>query len=130
MHVQVFEKGNFAGLDEMKKNERLFQRVAPMGVADIALAVQYKHGPHAPEHPLPVPITCFEGMLDGTIDPGNMSVWAQYTSGRFQNVPVMGDHYFVSSCFRAVTEQVARQLLDIMDEQLQGGVLGEAHSWV
>ena len=128
--MQVFEKGNFAGLDEMKKNERLFQKVAPMGVADIAMAVQYKHSSHAPEDPLPVPITCFEGMLDGTIDPENMSVWAQYTTSRFQNVPIMGDHYFVSSCFRAVTEQVTRQLLDIMDEQLRGGLLGEAHSWV
>ena len=114
----------------MKKNERLFQRVAPMGVADIVMAVQYKHGPHAPKQALPVPITCFEGMLDQTIDPGNMGVWAQYTNARFQNVPIMGDHYFVSSCFRAVTEHVAHHLLDIMDEQLQGGILGEDHSWV
>ena len=128
--MQVFEKGNFAGLEEMKKNERLFQRVAPMGVADIAMAVQYTHGLHAPEQPLPVPITCFEGLLDGTIDPGNMGVWAQYTRAHYQNVPIMGNHYFVSSRFRDVTERVARQLLDILDEQLQGGLLGTAHSWV
>ena len=47
--------------------ERLFNRVAPMGVNDIAMACQYKFG-QAP--PLDIPITSFDGLADNTIDPG------------------------------------------------------------
>jgi hypothetical protein len=94
----VFEKGNFAGLDEMKRSERLFARVAPMGVADIAMAVRYEHVPRPPL--AGTPILALDGLADATIDPAAMGQWAAYTSGRFRNVPVMGDHYFVSSRFR------------------------------
>ena len=97
--AQVFEKGNFAGLEEMKKNERLFNKVAPMGVNDIMMAVQYRH---TPLPPLNLPITSFDGVLDGTIDRGNMEQWAQYTSEKFVNVPIQGDHYFVSKLYREV----------------------------
>lgn len=38
----AFEGGNFAGIEEMKQNDRLFERVAPMAVNDIMMAVQYK----------------------------------------------------------------------------------------
>ncbi len=97
--VQVFEKGNFAGLEEMKKNDRLFRRVAPMGVADIMLAVQY---PFQERAPLDIPIIAFDGLLDYTIQRGNMEKWAAYTSKPFRNVPIRGDHYFVSTHFRQV----------------------------
>ncbi len=96
--AQVFEKGNFAGLEEMKRSERLFARVAPMGVADIAVAVRYEHVPRPPL--AGTPILALDGLADATIDPAAMGQWAAYTSGRFRNVPVMGDHYFVSSRFR------------------------------
>ena len=97
--TQVFEKGNFAGLEEMKRNPRLFDRVAPMGVTDIIMAVSYKH---AARSPLPVPITAFDGLQDHTIAPGNVGQWASYTSCAFSNVPIMGDHYFVASRHRQV----------------------------
>ena len=96
---QVFEKGNFAGLEEMKRSERLFNRVAPMGVNDIMMAVQYRH---MQRPPLPLPITAFDGLADATIERGNMEQWERYTSGAFRNVPVQGDHYFVSTLFREV----------------------------
>ena len=95
----MFEKGNFAGLEDMKRSERLFNRVAPMGVNDIMMAVQYAH---APRPPLALPITAFDGLADATIERGNMEQWAQYTSGAFRNVPIQGDHYFVSTLFREV----------------------------
>ncbi len=100
MYQQVFEKGNFAGLDEMKKNERLFNRVAPMGVNDILAAVQYKYNSHTPF--ADIPIVSFDGVLDNTIDRGNMDHWDQYTAAGYQNIPVQGDHYFVSVHFRQV----------------------------
>lgn len=40
--LKAFEAGHFAGVEEMKRNERLFERVAPMGVNDIMMAVQYR----------------------------------------------------------------------------------------
>ena len=95
----MFEKGNFAGLEEMKRNERLFNRVAPLGVNDILMAVQYRHV----ERPsLAMPVVSFEGLLDGTIDPNNMAQWQQYAGASYRNVPIMGDHYFVSSHYREV----------------------------
>ncbi len=105
--AQVFEKGNFAGLEEMKKSERLFNKVAPMGVNDIMMAVQYRH---TSLPPLALPITSFDGLADGTIDRGNMEQWAQYTSGKFTNVPIQGDHYFVSSRYREVLHLCKLQL--------------------
>ena len=83
----------------MKANPRLFDRVAPMGVADIALAVSYKF---VQQLPMGVPITSFDGLLDYTIAPGNVGQWAGYTRGAFSNVPVNGDHYFVASHAREV----------------------------
>ena len=99
MHAQVFEKGNFAGLEAMKANPRMFARVAPMGVADIVTAVRYQH---RQQPPLAAPITAFDGLLDATIDRGNMAHWEQYTAGSFQLVPVQGNHYFVSTHYRQV----------------------------
>ena len=40
--LAVFAAGNFAGIEEMRRNDRLLERVAPLGVNDIAMAVQYK----------------------------------------------------------------------------------------
>lgn len=96
----MFEKGNFAGLEEMKRNPRLFARVAPMGVNDIIMAVSYKHTPRAP---LSIPVTAFDGLLDYTIERGNMEHWRDYTSRDFGIVPVQGDHYFVASRYRQVS---------------------------
>jgi surfactin synthase thioesterase subunit len=109
--MQVFEKGNFAGLEEMKKSERLFNKVAPMGVNDIMMAVQYRH---TQLPPLAVPITSFDGLADGTIDRGNMEQWAQYTSAEFTNIPIQGDHYFVSSRYREVISFGHSLLANIM----------------
>ena len=86
-YLQVFEKGNFAGLEEMKKNDRLFNRVAPMGINDILMAVQYKYEERPP---LAVPMISFEGLLDGTIDPNNMGQWEQYTSKILQKCAYHG----------------------------------------
>jgi surfactin synthase thioesterase subunit len=65
--LAVFERGHFAGVEEMKRNERLFNRVAPMGVNDIAMACQYKFTSAAA---LDIPVTSFDGLADNTIDPG------------------------------------------------------------
>ena len=145
--LKAFEAGNFAGVEEMKRNDRLFERVAPMGVNDIMMAVQYRwagqggHGRagqglagasrwyglwasqgslcptcsspppcptcapprrHVEREPLNIPIIAFDGRRDATIARGHMRQWRRYTSGRFRNVAIAGDHYFVSKLFREV----------------------------
>jgi hypothetical protein len=44
--LAAFRAGNFAGVDEMERSEALFARVAPLGVADILMAVQYRYFRH------------------------------------------------------------------------------------
>lgn len=77
-----------------------------MGVNDIMMAVQYKH---CDLPPLDIPIISFDGTCDLTIDRGNMEQWSQYTSRKFANVLIDGDHYFVSTKYRKVCPQ--RRLL-------------------
>lgn len=84
----------------MKRNDRLFKKIAPIGVNDIMMAVRYQH---VPWPPLEVPITSFDGLADATIERGNMQQWAQYTNRNFCNVPIDGDHYFVSTHYRMVS---------------------------
>ena len=38
----LFEAGHFAGMDELRANARLFDKVAPMGVNDIMMAATYR----------------------------------------------------------------------------------------
>lgn len=40
--LRAFEQGHFVGVEEMKQSRRLFDRVAPLGVNDIMMAVQYR----------------------------------------------------------------------------------------
>lgn len=134
--IKAFEAGNFAGVEEMRKNDLLFDRVAPLGVADIRSAVTYGQsersvvdegslssrwspelapGLHAP---LPVPITAFEGAADKTVARGSMRRWARRTTHRFERVVVRGgDHYLVTSQLRVVVDLVARESLEALREE-------------
>ena len=56
--------------------------------------------------PLNIPIIAFDGRRDTTIARGYMRQWRRYTSGRFRNVAIAGDHYFVSKLFREVLPAV------------------------
>ena len=40
--LHAFEASHFAGVDEMRRNERLFDRVSPMAMNDIMVALQYR----------------------------------------------------------------------------------------
>lgn len=123
----AFEAGHFAGVEEMKKSERLFQRVAPMGVNDIMMAVQYRHDPTLP--PLNIPIIAFDGAKDNTIPNGYMKGWRKHTSKKYRHVIVDGTHYFVSTHYRFVTGEVGRECMELM-EGWKGGIMGAGHSWV
>ena len=123
----AFEAGHFAGVDEMKKNERLFNRVAPMGVNDIMMAVQYHYDSSLA--PLNIPIIAFDGTKDNTIPAGYMKGWRKHTTSRYRHVKVHGTHYFVSTHYKEVTAEVGGELMTLM-EQAKGGLLGAGHSWI
>ena len=55
---------------------------------------------HVDRAPLSIPIISFDGRRDLTIARGHMLEWRRYTTGRFRNVPVDSDHYFVSTHYR------------------------------
>eukprot|EP00887_Chlorella_sp_A99_P003340 scaffold26.g3340.t1 len=114
----------FAGVDDMSRNDRLFQRVAPIAVADLIMAVQ-----HEACAPLSVPILAFDGVRDITIERGYMQQWPRYTRAGCRIVPVEGHHYFVSTHFRQVTREVGQEALALVEAwQLGGGVLVGNHS--
>lgn len=99
--LKAFEAGNFAGVEEMRRNDRLFWRVAPLGVADISMAVRYHHDPSVP--PLACPIVSLDGRLDGTIERGAMRGWGRHTLAAHTHIPIRaGDHYFVAKEYQEV----------------------------
>lgn len=124
----AFEAGHFAGVEEMKKNERLFNRVAPMGVNDIMMAVQYRYDRSL--GPLSIPIIAFDGTKDNTIPRGYMKGWRKHTRARYRHVKVQGTHYFVSTHYKPVTAEVGSEMLGWMEQVTKGGVLGAGHSWI
>eukprot|EP00887_Chlorella_sp_A99_P003362 scaffold26.g3362.t1 len=137
----VFAATGFAGVDHMRRSDRLFQHMAPVAVADLIMAVQYRRGEareavqagrsawHQERAPLSVPILVFDGLRDDTFERGTMQLWPQYSSAGTRIVPIDGGHYFVSTHYHEVTATVAQHLLSVM-ERSNGGLLGEGLSWV
>jgi hypothetical protein len=123
----AFEAGHFAGVEDMKKSERLFNRVAPMGVNDIMMAVQYRYDPTLA--PLKVPLVVFDGTRDNTIPWGYMKGWSRHTTAPYKRIKIDGDHYFVSTHYREVTALINHECLGLM-ERMKGGILGAGFSWV
>ena len=126
--MAVFEAAHFAGVDDMRASDRLYQRVAPLCIADILLAIGYV-APPATRPPLPCPIVALDGERDDTIVKGNMAVWEEYTSSSFSRSFIDGDHYFVAARYRDVVRLVSDALLDMTDGAVEGGLLGADHSW-
>lgn len=126
--LQAFEGGHFAGVEEMKRNHRLFDRIAPLGVNDIIMAVQYKYD-EASSSPLNVPLMVFEGKRDNTIPAGYMRGWRKHTKSSYEHVYIDGTHYFVSSHYHELTSKIGNECLKIIGN-MDGGILGHGHSWI
>lgn len=124
--LHAFKKANFAGVDQMEANDRLFQRIAPIGVNDIMMAVQYQY---KKREPLDIPIVSFDGLRDGTIARGNVAQWLGYTKKGYRNMEVDGDHYLVSSQYRQVVDVIAGELLDLIEGKHAATEQG-GHEWI
>lgn len=69
-----FKRAHFSGVEEMRTNDDLFQRVVRIVGPDLSMACQYKY---LPGPPLEIPVTTFDGLMDNTIDPGAPHFFAQ-----------------------------------------------------
>ena len=72
--LEKFDRAHFAGVEEMRTNDQLFQRVVRTLGPDLAMAAQYKY---LPGPRLEIPITTFDGLMDNTIDPGAPKILLQ-----------------------------------------------------
>lgn len=124
--LKAFEAGHFAGIEEMKKSESLFRRVAPMAVNDIMMAVQYTY--NSAQKPLPVPILAFDGVQDNTIPKNYMKGWYKHTTKYFHRIFINSNHYFVSSHYQEVASNISKSCLDLLEQKV--GILSPHHSWV
>ena len=77
------------------------------------MAVQYIH---VRRDPLNIPIFAIDGRRDRTIQRGYMREWQQYTTGRFRNIPIEGDHYFVSSSFQQASARASGTPLGVPNQ--------------
>jgi surfactin synthase thioesterase subunit len=118
--LYAFEAGHFAGIEEMKRSDELFERVAPMAVNDIIMACKYEYNAEF-NKPISCPIIAFDGMQDNTIPRGYMKGWRRHTRKSFKRIPIDNNHYFVASnyldlvsfcssaCLRALERQDERK---------------------
>ena len=122
----AFEAGHFAGLEEMKQSEALFNRVAPMAVNDIIMAVQYQFS--ILNRPISAPIVAFDGLKDNTIPKGYMKGWSKHTESTFQRVLVNSNHYFVASKYVEVANKCGEACLTQLEATEP--LISANHSWV
>lgn len=70
--LSIFEKFHIAGVEEMRTNDHLLARMAPMVINDLAMACHYHHKP-LPK--LDSSITSFAGQADNIGDPGASRIY-------------------------------------------------------
>jgi 3-oxoacyl-(acyl-carrier-protein) synthase/surfactin synthase thioesterase subunit/acyl carrier protein len=124
--LYAFEAGHFAGLEEMKQSEALFNRVAPMAVNDIIMAVQYQFSPL--NRPISAPIVAFDGLKDNTIPKGYMKGWSKHTESTFKRVLVNSNHYFVASKYMEVANKCGEACLTQLEAT--DPLISSNHSWI
>lgn len=84
----------FSGTPEaILDNEELMEIFLPMLRADFALEETYCH---APADALPMPITAISGIYDREVCPEDMTLWAGYSTGGFEQHRIEGGHFFIN----------------------------------
>jgi len=125
--LRAFEAGHFAGIEEMKASEQLYNRVAPIAVNDIKMAVQYNFD--SSQDWLPIPIIAFEGCRDNTIPKNYMKMWSKFTTSTFEKVEIDSDHYFAAKKFSELVVHISEACMNMLNLDDDEAFL-ESHSWV
>lgn len=75
--------------------------------ADIAALETHVHVPAAP---LSAPLTAFGGLDDHGVPPEQLACWAEHTRGRFEQVMLPGDHFFMHGQQAALLARISQAL--------------------
>lgn len=124
--LYAFEAGHFAGIEEMMASEKLFDKVAPMAISDIIMAINYVFDPSSKR--ISAPIVAFDGIRDNTIPEGYMKGWRTHTESSFKRILIDSNHYFVASHFLEVASKASEACLNALD--INDPILPRRHSWV
>jgi medium-chain acyl-[acyl-carrier-protein] hydrolase len=93
--------------EEVLANGELMQLLLPLLRADFAVHETYEY---RPGEPLAVPISALGGIADPEVRRDDLEAWRPETRGAFRLRMLPGDHFFLLSARRLVTEAVARDL--------------------
>ena len=124
--LYAFEAGHFAGIEEMKNSDLLYNRVAPIAVHDIMMAVNYEY--QVWSRPVSMPIIAFDGVRDNTIPKNYMKGWQKHSEISFERVLIDSNHYFVSSHYLEVACKCSQECLAALNRS--DPILPRKHSWV
>ncbi|MEO2191081.1 MAG: beta-ketoacyl synthase N-terminal-like domain-containing protein [bacterium] len=117
--LYAFEAGHFAGIEEMKQSDELFDQVAPMAVNDIIMACRYDYLAGI-NQPLSCPIVAFDGVQDNTIPTGYMKGWGRHTKREFTRILVDSNHYFVASHYLQLASACSDACLRALEGRRRG----------
>ncbi len=117
--LYAFEAGHFAGIEEMKLSDALFDQVAPMAVNDIIMACRYDYLAGV-NQPLSCPIVAFDGVEDNTIPKGYMKGWQRHTKAQFTRILVESNHYFVASHYLQLASACSDACLRVLEGRRRG----------
>lgn len=88
--MQVLKHGRMLEFSSIAETGTSYDLARAM--ADLVSCLSYEH---VHTRPLAAPVVSFEGLLDDTAEPGVMSLWSNFTSDSFSNIPMAGGTDFI-----------------------------------
>lgn len=88
--MQMLQHGRMLEVSSLAETGTAYDLARAM--ADLVSCLSYEH---VHTRPLAAPVLSFEGLLDDTAEPGVMSLWSNFTSASFVNIPVAGGTDFI-----------------------------------
>ncbi len=95
---------------KMLEEEELRQLVLPTVRAEFEMTSRYVY---LPEHPFPVPITCFRGMRDDYFRRVHASIWQKFTTGNFELFERDTGHFAIVEDFDFIRSNIEMRLLQV-----------------
>lgn len=103
--------------EEVLQHEELMRLLIPILRADFAVNETYEY---LAREPLDAGISAFGGLGDEEVTREDADAWRSQTRARFRLRMLPGDHFFVHSAKDMILEAVARDLVEVAAEALQG----------
>ena len=88
---------------EALENAELMAMIAPMLRADFRIVETRQH---VEENPLNIPISCFGGLQDNSVDAQHLQGWRQHTNSGFWQQMFPGDHFYLLQNSKPLLRQI------------------------